>query len=102
MLLWVCQVPPEFVAERGNKMLPDLGGGGERRSALQQHGGHVLVSFAGGQVERRVARGGGGVGRGAALQQLLDDVDFPQSTGDVQRCLVVLQRGREREREKGR
>lgn len=41
-------------------------------------------------MKRRVARGGGGVGRGAALQQLLHDVDLPQPTGDVQRRLVVL------------
>ena len=65
---------------------------GERGSVVQQHGSDILVSFTGSQVKGGVAWGGGGVGRGAALQQLLDDVHFPQSTGDVQRRLVVLQK----------
>lgn len=75
--------------------LTHLSGGGKRGSVLQQHGSNILVSFAGSQVKGGVAWGGGSVGRGAALQQLLDDVDFPQPTGDVQRCLVILRRRKE-------
>lgn len=75
--------------------LTHLSGGGQRGSVLQQHGSNILVSFAGRQVKGGVAWGGGSVGRGAALQQLLDDVDFPQPTGDVQRCLVILRRRKE-------
>lgn len=68
-----------------------LSWGGEWGSIFQQHDSNILVSFTWSQVKGGVAWGGGSVGRGAALQQLLDDVDFPQPTGDMQRCLVILQ-----------
>ena len=48
------------------------------------------MALAGSQVEGRVARGGGGVGRRPPLEQLLDDVGLPQTAGDVQGRLVVL------------
>lgn len=67
-----------------------LCGGGKWGTVFQQHGGDILVPFAGGQVKGRVTWSGGRVGRGPTMQQLLDDVNLSQPTGDVQRCLVVL------------
>lgn len=71
-----------------------LSWGGEWGSIFQQHYGNILVSFTCGQVKGGVAWGGGSICRSAALQQLLDDVDFPQPAGDMQRCLVILQEKR--------
>ncbi|KAG7279924.1 hypothetical protein CRUP_021557, partial [Coryphaenoides rupestris] len=42
-------------------------------SDVERRAGHVLVALAGGQVQRGIARGGGGVGCGPVLQQLLHD-----------------------------
>lgn len=60
-----------------------------------------MVPLTSGQVQGGVARGGGRIGRGAPLKELLDDVHLPQATRDVQGRLVILDKQtRQSERER--
>lgn len=58
---------------------------------LQQRRSHVSVPLPCCQVQRRVSGARGGVWARSILQQLLDDVLFAETAGDVQRSLVILE-----------
>lgn len=68
----------------------DLGGDAQRSALVQQYRSHVFVALAGCQVQWCVSRRGGGIGRGSVLQQQLHDIGLPQTTGDMQRSLIIL------------
>lgn len=83
-----------------------LGNDAQVSSAVQERCRHVSVPLPGRQVQRRVAGASGGVWTRSVGQQLLDDILFAQTAGDVQRRLVVLAtpnqtRGFRRRREQG-
>ena len=68
-----------------------LGGHGVRGPGLQQHGGSLQLALAGGDVQGCVAVGGGRVGVRHVLEQQLHNLRLPQTGGNVERSLVLLE-----------